>query len=120
MRFNDTLHIVPEDMHFKNEALVITVYASKTTGPGKKVELLYVIISVCAYIAEDSWLKRGMELMKEMGSGISRDCLLPLPEQDKFEFRKAPAQYHHVLCMSRALLGGLHHCTCHPAKGWWS
>ena len=60
MRFNDTLHIVPEDMHFKDEALVITVYDSKTTGPGKKVELLYVIISVCAYIAEDSWLKMGV------------------------------------------------------------
>ena len=35
--------------------------------------------------------------MKEMGSGISRDYLLPLPDQDKLEFRKAPAQYHHVL-----------------------
>ena len=56
--------------------------------------------------------------MKEMGSGISRDYLLPLPDQDKLEFRKAPAQYHHVLCMSRALLGGLLHCTWHPAKGW--
>ena len=42
------------------------------------------------------------------------------PDQDKLEFRKAPAQYHHVLCMSRALLGGLPHCTWHPAKGWWS
>ena len=57
-------------MHFKDEARVITVNTSKTTGPGKKVEL---IISVCAYIEEDSWLKRGFELMKEMGSGISRD-----------------------------------------------
>ena len=42
--------------------------------------------------------------MKEMGSGISRDYLLPLPDQDELEFRKAPAKYHHVLCMSRALL----------------
>ena len=86
-------HVAPEDMHFKNEAQVITVYASKTTE--KKVEFLYVIISVCAYIAEDSWLERGSEFMKEMGSGVSRDYL-----PDKLEFRKAPPQYHHVLCMS--------------------
>ena len=35
--------------------------------------------------------------MKEMGSSISRGYLLPEPDQDKLEFRKAPAQYHHVL-----------------------
>ena len=35
MRFNDTLHVVPEDVHFKNEALVITV-CQQDDWPGEE------------------------------------------------------------------------------------
>ena len=58
---------------------------TKTTGPGKRVNLVKVFVSKHAYLKEREWLRVGWKLWEQLGFEASlerRDFLLPLPSPD--------------------------------------
>jgi hypothetical protein len=104
LRFDDSLHIAPADLVLRKGGLEARITSTKTTGPGKRVEVLYAFVSNDAYLVSQAWLEVGFRLLEGGAGHIARDYLLPLPSTDCLGFRASPAVYADSLAMTRALL----------------
>ena len=107
LRFDCTRGIVPGFMKLDERCLTIKIVRSKTTGPGKKVEVRWVYVSVDAYLVDPRWLTVGFELWKSEGFAFDRDYLVPLPSRRRDRAREAEATYAEASAMSWALFGEL-------------
>ena len=107
LRFDDILHVRPQDVAFTDVGLSLTSHSTKATGAGKKVELVQGYVSVAAFIEVEGWLKVGYELLVHLAGHVPRDYLLPLPTPDFGGMRNGPALYHDALNMTRTMLGEL-------------
>ena len=87
--------------------LVGKITRSKTTGVGKKVEVMNFYISGQAYFLQPEWLLTGWTLngwMSAQSGMTERDYLAPLANQHLTGFRRAMTKYSDATSMTRALL----------------
>ena len=104
LRFDDALHVRPADMVLGPHGLAFAIVSTKTTGPGKRVEVVHASFSPSAFIAESGWLECGFKVLASVARCIDRDYLLPLPDAGFQAARPVPAGYSDCASMSRALL----------------
>ena len=74
---------------------------TKTSGPGKRVEVLYAYVASECYLAAPDWLAEGHDLWCELTG--SRDFFLPKPSRDLEGTREQEATYLDASTMSRQL-----------------
>ena len=83
---------------------------SKTTGAGRRVEVVQIFVSSSAYLVCRDWLRVGLEIFvgmgKEAGTGM-RDYLMARPNHQLDGFRKSMMKYADAMAYSRALLAEL-------------
>ena len=109
MRFDDTLHIDPSTLALRESGLEFDISSTKTTGPGKRVEVLHAFVSRDAFLAIEEWCSIGLDFFRLVTGHLTRDYLLPLPSKDFHNVKAAPVTYSDSLNMTRALL--LELCT---------
>ena len=103
-RFNDAQHIMASGVSMDAAGLHLPIHQSKTTGAGKKVEILYAHVSPAAFLACPSWLQVGFDLWRTQSGPLERDYLMPLPSPDLSGCREAPISYADSLNITRAIL----------------
>ena len=119
LRFDDTLHVDPARVLFRERGLELRVDQTKTTGPGKKLASLVAFVGMDAYVGSAEWLPVGFGLFQELGAGLQRSYLLPMPDGALGGFRDTPVLYQDEMHLMRVLLSEL----CRPVvdgAGSWS
>ena len=104
MRYDDILHVDPKTITEDRDSVCFTLASTKTTGAGRRVEIVFAYVSRKASLRHGDWLEVGWKLMEQVAGHIARDFLLPLPPSDFRGVRRGPARYHDALNMTRALL----------------
>lgn len=73
LRCHDAEGIPPASIWFDpSVGLQADITRSKTTGSGRKVEVVQVFISSSAYLVHRDWLKTGLEILKIMGKDAGK------------------------------------------------
>ncbi len=67
MRFDDSRGLLSETMELNALGLLASLGRTKTSGAGKRVETMEVVVSTQAYLAEPLWLVTGFGLWRQMG-----------------------------------------------------
>ena len=78
---------------------------SKTSGQGKRIEVMFFFVAKEVFLLCPDWLKTGWDLNCELSAKASlqeRDYLVPKPTMDLMGFRRAFVKYQDALTMSRA------------------
>ena len=101
LRSDDTLGIDPSSLKLDQLGLSMTLNRTKTSGPGKKEEVLYAYVAWEAFIFEKDWLEVGMELWITMSS--ERDFFVALPSPNLEDLTAKPATYENRSAMTKAL-----------------
>ena len=86
------------------------IMRSKTTGAGRRVEVVQFHISVNAWVFERDWLRVGYELfltMNKDSKSESRDFLMAWPSENLHGFGHSMMRYPDAMAYSRALLSEL-------------
>ena len=106
MRFDDTTGLAFDSLIMQPFGLEGELRKTKTSGPGKRVNILKLFISHDAYIREDEWLPIGWKLWKEMSvekDMTKRDFFLPAPNRSLQGITRRFAGYAMASTMSHAL-----------------
>ena len=106
LRYSDTEGMPAQSLTLDGRGLRARLERTKTTGPGKKVTVLYTFVSVRAWLAESSWLSVGWKLWQQMSSEAKvehRDFFLVRPAADLNGLSGKMARYCHAAAMSQAL-----------------
>ena len=107
LRWDDTLAIPPSSIELRDgRGLKGKIMRSKTTGEGRRVEILEFYISEDAWLQWPYWLRVGWQLFVEMGKkfgNLGRDFLLPRPDKHLRGFRGSMVRYAEAMSMARAL-----------------
>ena len=111
LRWDDTMHMSPSKAKFDKNSGVLTVIIeqTKTTGVGKKVELLTAWVCRDAWLLHETWLEDGWRLFTGLNEE-PRTYWLPLPTADLQAFAKtdrAEITYAKAASAGRALLASL-------------
>ena len=101
LRFDDHRGLAPGSMKLTHRGLEALLTRTKTTGPGKKVELLPLHVTHGAIVVEPTWLTVGFALWAEHVS--ERSYFLCLPTVDRAGVRFVEAEYSDATSMTRAL-----------------
>ena len=104
MRYDDILHVDPKMITEDRDSVFFPLTSTKTTGAGRRVEIIFACVSRKAALRHGDWLDVGWKLMEQVAGHIARDYLLPLPSSDFRGVRRGPARYHDALNMTMALL----------------
>ena len=106
MRWDDTMGLKPASLEMRPRGMFGQLERTKTSGPGKRVLVLPIFVSLRAYVRCSDWLRTGFELL---GSDFSfdRDYLLPLASENLDGCFQRRAEYTGAIGYSRALLGTL-------------
>jgi hypothetical protein len=107
MRFDDILHVEPAGVSLVADCLILTIRSSKTTGAGRRVEVVYAYVAKGACVKNPEWLVLGLALLEKMAGHVVRDYLLPLPTADLTSVRRGPVRYQDALNMTRVLIKDL-------------
>ena len=78
LRWGDLLSTPPRLSLLSPAGLELTITSTKTTGPGKKVELLKAYVGRGAWLWEPGWLEAGWKLFVGGGQATDREFFLPL------------------------------------------
>ena len=82
------------------------IMRAKTTGVGRRVEVVQFFVSTGAWLVHEDWLQAGLQLFMSMNKDISvekRDFLMCKPNESLRGFRKGMLSYPEAMCYSRAL-----------------
>ena len=85
---------------------------SKTTGAGRRVEVVQFHVSVNAWIFEKDWLRVGYELFVTMNKDAkseARDFMMARPSENLHGFGRGMMRYPDAMAYSRALLSAPSH-----------
>ena len=107
LRFDDHRGLAPKSMRLTPKGLDALLTRTKTSGPGKKVEVLPLHVAQGAFIVEPTWLATGFALWSACSS--DRGYFLCLPTEDRAGIRFVEAEYSDATHMTRAL--------CHSLSG---
>ena len=101
MRFDDHRGLIPSRMRWSNASLRGVLVRTKTTGAGKKWELLHFCVDELAYLVAPDWLAVGWALWQEVDQ--ARDDFLVLPSSVFSSWVKAESRYADSVACGRAL-----------------
>lgn len=115
LRFSDGLHMPPKLCKVTSSAgFSATITRTKTTGPGKKVEVVHAYVSQSCWVAFDSWLDVGWTLFCNLGGG-DREFFIPLLNSacDDWALPITEMTYMDACGLSRKVFGMLtsHHAV---------
>ena len=85
LRWDDLQRIRPGDLRLVGGSLVGTLYQTKTSGAGKKVKTLPMVIPRSAYVLDAGWQEAGYALWCQLRNQ-GRDYFLPRLRGDLVEF----------------------------------
>ena len=66
MRFHDTTGVEFGSMRFDGFALIANLTRTKTSGPGKRISVLKLIVSADVFIEERDWLETGWRIWEDL------------------------------------------------------
>ena len=102
LRWSDLLFAPPRLAKFSDEGITIVITQTKTTGVGKKVEVLHAYVGSGAFLQESDWLRVGWILFQEANVGnLERDFWLPLPDRGLGGFSAKEPRCSDAVAMSR-------------------
>ena len=103
-RSDDLIRVVPSEVQLDDGVLEVRLRQTKTTGPGKRVEVAFAWVGPGSWVECPTWLAEGFALFRRIASDQDRDYLIPLPTPDLRGCRRVAADYPRLLEMGRALL----------------
>lgn len=104
MVLDDMLYVKPDGVQMEGTALSLKLTRTKTTGAGKRVQLMYAYFAGGAWVVEPNWLVAGLEIFRRIAGNVKRDYLLPLPDSFYTGVRASPVLYADSLVFGRLLL----------------
>eukprot|EP00438_Fugacium_kawagutii_P025747 Skav221043 [mRNA] locus=scaffold1448:250657:252750:+ [translate_table: standard] len=110
MRYDDTRGVPNSTMSMGDECLVGEIHKSKTSGAGKRVNILKFYVSKKAWLLHRGWLETGWKVWNTLSreSGMEgRDFMLPAPTKDYMNFRRKLSTYAMTSAITQAVLGML-------------
>ena len=102
LRHDDNRGLRPADLRLDNLGLSATLLRTKTSGAGKRQEVLPLFVGRAAYVGEPEWLEIGCKLWLE--SGLDRDYLIALPNRTRDGLLPHEARYTDAAAMTRMLI----------------
>ena len=93
LRHDDLQHITPRNLRMVEGALLGTLSQSKTSGPGKRMRELPVVVSRSCKLCCTQWLSVGFDLMKELLPGDKIDFMIPRGTMKGLSSTHIPASY---------------------------
>ena len=106
LRFDDHRGLSPGGVQLTVRGLEAVLSRTKTTGPGKRVTSLPLIVGYGAYLQESAWLVTGWQLWQTMAPFV-RDYFLVKPAPNLDAALPVELSYEQASRLSRALLSGL-------------
>jgi len=106
LRFDDHRGLAPSGITLRDGRFYGTLTRTKTTGPGKKVLTLPVVVSRVAYLVYPDWLVSGWRLWERLAPFV-RDYLLARPTSDLEGVAPVELSYSESAWLLRGLLAGL-------------
>ena len=103
-----------------SRGLSLVLERTKTSGAGKKNEVLFAFVALFAYVADPKWLVTGWGIWKDLtikSNTNARDFMLCRPTPDLESFLPVMAKYADATSLSQALLADLKRPKWSP-KGW--
>ena len=107
LRMDDTKGIPPATVRMGQYVLSASLVRSKTTGPGRKVGELPVVVDRTLSLSGLPWLLEGYKLWRSEPFSFARDYFLPRASEDFEKPISRMASYADAAGYSRALLGDL-------------
>ena len=108
LRWSDLQGVPHEGIELRKDgSLIGRILRSKTSGQGRRVEVVHFFVDSKAFLIHRDWLLTGWKLNADMTdeSGMgARDYLVPKPTPNLQSFRKSMVKYQDALSMSRGLL----------------
>ena len=101
LRSDDILGIDPLSIKLDEAGLTMKLLRTKTSGPGKKDEVLTAYVSAGAYLVHPGWIKVGVQLWKALH--FDRDFFLGPPSRDLSRMLPSVASYEDRSAMTKAL-----------------
>ena len=101
MRFDDQRGLLPATVRLIGGCLKGTLVRTKTTGPGRRREELYIHVDSAAYLLAPQWLEIGWRLWASIG--CKKELFLTLPTCDWDWALQLEATYTDSRAMSRNL-----------------
>ena len=106
LRFDDHRGLRPGDAHLTIRGLEAVLCRTKTTGPGKRVTSLPLVVGYGSYLRESSWLVTGWNLWQASAPFV-RDFFLVKPAPNLDAMLPTELTYEQSSRLSRAVLSGL-------------
>ena len=96
LRFSDTIGLLYHTMKMESLGIRADLARTKTSGPGKKVKILKVFVSIRAFLKDAQWLATGSSLWEDMADEVGnrrRDFLLLVPTKSLDSCTRKMANY---------------------------
>jgi len=106
LRFDDHRGLAPAQVDFRDGRFTGTLSRTKTTGPGKRVQTLHVVISAESFLVYPNWLAEGWALWAKVAPFV-RDYFLTRPTPDLAGALPIEMTYGESAWLLRGLLSGL-------------
>jgi len=106
LRFDDHRGLSPAQAGLLGDSFVGTLSRTKTTGPGKRVLALPIVVSPEAFVVHPNWLSEGWSLWKRLAP-FTRDYFLTRPSQNLDGALPVEMTYGESAWLLRGLLAGL-------------
>ena len=106
LRFSNTTGLLYHTMKMESFGISVDLARTKTSGPGKKVKILKVFVSIRVFLKHAQWLAAGWSLWKEMADEVGnrrRDFLLLVPTKSLDSCTQKMANYAAASAMLQAL-----------------
>jgi len=106
LRFDDHRGLAPCAVQFTPRGLEAVLSRTKTTGPGKRVTTLPMVVGYGAFLKQPDWLEVGWRLWQEAAPYV-RDYFLVKPAASLEATTPTELSYEQASRLSRAVLAGL-------------
>jgi len=106
LRFDDHRGLPPGAVEFTGRGLEAILERTKTTGPGKRIAALPMVVSYGAYLLHPGWLATGWRLWQEVAPFV-RDYFLVKPAAGMNSAVPVELSYEQASRLSRAVIAGL-------------
>jgi len=106
LRFDDHRGLPPSSVQLTPRGLEAVLCRTKTTGPGKRIASLPLIVGFGSYLRQRRWLETGWRLWQEAAPFV-RDYFLVKPATDLNSTLPVELSYEQASRVSRAVLAGL-------------
>lgn len=118
LRFDDVQHLCPRCLRIVDDALVGQLKQTKTTGPGKRVPSLQLVVGLFATLTNLGWVRAGLAIMKRLGD-LDRDYLwMRSLDGEGKEASSFMARYSDAIAATRLVLSLLNVPEVSANSGW--